>query len=361
MIQLQAAKIKESHFLEKILNAVPHIFLILNSNRQVVYASRALLKFLGLDHHRFLLGRRTGEIMHCIHAGETEGGCGTTLFCKVCGAINSIISSQEGKPVTEECRITRKGDQPPLVLRVMTSPVELEGETLTLFSIQDIGHEKRRKVLERVFFHDILNTLGGLVGYAKMFNTAPPQFQEMFRQRILSLSERVIEELTEQKDLTEAEAERLTPAPEPVEGLSILKDLAELYRNHDIAAERAIRIDPESASCPLIIDPKLLKRVLGNMVKNALEASQPGETVTLSCNGEDGRGVFRVHNPGEMPEAAKRQVFQRSFSTKGPGRGIGTYSMKLLTKRYLNGSVGFESSADEGTTFWAELPVEPPT
>ena len=33
-----------------------------------------------------------------------------------------------------------------------------------------------------------------------------------------------------------------------------------------------------------------------------------------------------------------------SFSTKGAGRGLGTYGMKLLTERYLNGSVSFVSS-----------------
>ena len=50
------------------------------------------------------------------------------------------------------------------------------------------------------------------------------------------------------------------------------------------------------------------------------------------------------------------QVFQRSFSTKGSGRGLGTYSMRLLTEHYLRGSVGFTSSAAEGTTFFASYP-----
>lgn len=39
-----------------------------------------------------------------------------------------------------------------------------------------------------------------------------------------------------------------------------------------------------------------------------------------------------------MPRTSQLQIFQRSFSTKGKGRGLGTYSIKLLTERYLKGT-----------------------
>lgn len=53
------------------------------------------------------------------------------------------------------------------------------------------------------------------------------------------------------------------------------------------------------------------------------------------------------------------QIFQRSFSTKGGGRGIGTYSVKLLTENYLQGRVAFVSTAEAGTTFTATYPIHP--
>jgi signal transduction histidine kinase len=49
------------------------------------------------------------------------------------------------------------------------------------------------------------------------------------------------------------------------------------------------------------------------------------------------------------------QIFQRFFSTKGPGRGLGTYSMKLFGERYLKGKVDFSSQAPQGTTFTVTL------
>jgi sensor histidine kinase regulating citrate/malate metabolism len=51
-------------------------------------------------------------------------------------------------------------------------------------------------------------------------------------------------------------------------------------------------------------------------------------------------------------------MFQRSFSTKGSDRGLGTYSMKLLGERYLHGEVEFTTSQEEGTTFRLILPLE---
>jgi signal transduction histidine kinase len=58
-----------------------------------------------------------------------------------------------------------------------------------------------------------------------------------------------------------------------------------------------------------------------------------------------------------MPSSVQRQVFNRSFSTKGAGRGLGTYSVKLLTERYLKGKAGFTSSEADGTTFFVILPA----
>jgi signal transduction histidine kinase len=97
---------------------------------------------------------------------------------------------------------------------------------------------------------------------------------------------------------------------------------------------------------------------LGNLIKNALEASTRGETVTVKSEKKgDAYVCFKVHNPAVMPENVQLQIFNRSFTTKGVGRGLGTYSVKLLTTRYLKGSVSFISNKESGTTFEISLPL----
>jgi sensor histidine kinase regulating citrate/malate metabolism len=51
-------------------------------------------------------------------------------------------------------------------------------------------------------------------------------------------------------------------------------------------------------------------------------------------------------------------MYTRSFSTKGSGHGLGTYSIKLITEKYLQGRVSFVSNREEGTRFTVQYPEE---
>ena len=113
---------------------------------------------------------------------------------------------------------------------------------------------------------------------------------------------------------------------------------------------------PDTDDVALTTDPAVVGRVLGNLVKNALEASAPGEAVVIGARATDDGCELWCHNRGAIPPAHQPQVFQRSFSTKGEGHGIGTYSVRLLTERYLHGRVGFTSSPEAGTRFTVALP-----
>lgn len=62
--------------------------------------------------------------------------------------------------------------------------------------------------------------------------------------------------------------------------------------------------------------------------------------------------VFSVWNDGFIQPEVQRRIFQRDFTTKDqPGRGIGTFSMKLLGEDLLGGRVTFTSSVEKGTVF----------
>jgi sensor histidine kinase regulating citrate/malate metabolism len=95
------------------------------------------------------------------------------------------------------------------------------------------------------------------------------------------------------------------------------------------------------------------------MVKNALEATTIGEEVRVWYENRGGQPCFFVHNPGRIPEQIALQIFKRSFSTKGePGRGLGTYSMKLFGEQSLGGKVNFTTDDKEGTCFYIVLPAD---
>jgi nitrogen-specific signal transduction histidine kinase len=343
--------------LDEILCSVPDALLFLNEHRQIVFANRATFCFLGIEPTPDVLGSRPGEALGCVHAAETAGGCGTTEFCQTCGAVQAILAAQKGGSEVKECRIAIEGSFDAVDLKVSTVPFKYDGELFTICALQDISHEKRRRALERTFFHDVLNTAGGLQGYTDLLLESDPDEQPEVATRVSEIARHLIEEIESQRSLMAAESDELSVDPKDLRSKEILEELAVAYRRHEVAAGKDLIVAAESENVTLQSDHALLLRVLGNMVKNALEASSAGETVTVGSKCEENQVEFWVHNPAFMPRNVQLQVFKRSFSTKGSGRGIGTYSIRLFVTRYLRGSVDFESSEESGTTFRVLLPT----
>ena len=342
----------------RLLDAVPSILAILNAHRQIVYANQALQSLVGVDGREPLSGLRPGEALDCIHARRTEGGCGTTENCSTCGAVLAILAGLAGKKDVRECRITRcvQGQMEAMDLEVHAVPLDYRDQKFTVFAVSDISHEKRRVVLESLFFHDILNVAGSIKGFAELLRDYDPVDKEDIFALIHAASERVIDEIQAQRTVAAAESRELRVHPETIRSGEFLRQLVEIYRRHEAAENRRLLLDPAVAEVALVSDRTLLGRVLGNMIKNALEASRTGETVTVGCRQVDGRVEFSVHNPAVIPHKEQLQVFQRSFSTKGCGRGLGTYSMRLLSG-YLQGEVSFTSCESAGTIFRANYPL----
>lgn len=353
----QINKIESHSDITSVLHAIPEFVMILNKEREIVFANKSLLKYLAAEDDFLKRGFRPGEAINCQHAFENEAGCGTSEFCKTCGAVISILNSQSGQyEDVQECRIIQGDGCTALDLRVKSTRLSLEGEDFTVFTVADISNEKRRQALERIFFHDILNTAGGILGYTQILREAEPDELEIFSESIEELSNRLIEEIQAQKQLIAAEGGQLDIRPVKFSSARMVQETIELYKNHVVAEGKSL-VPGEMTDIEVVNDRSLLGRVLGNMVKNALEADPAGSVITVSCVEKEERIIFSVNNRSFMPSIVQLQIFNRSFSSKGKGRGLGTYSMKLLSEKYLQGKVYFESSSEKGTTFYAEYPT----
>ncbi|MBU3927085.1 MAG: GHKL domain-containing protein [Bacteroidetes bacterium] len=352
----QSQLMKHDNLLTQVADSVSSLVVILNKERQIVYGNKAFLGMLGPTASENLIGKRPGEAINCMHASQSEGGCGTTQFCTVCGAVNAILEAQQGTQSAKECRIITNENEA-LDLKVTATPYYLNEEQYIFFAIADISNEKRRQTLERVFFHDILNSAGGISGLSSIMTMISDMDEMTETAEIINRAANfLVDEIKSQRMLTVAESGDLVLSFTQIESLTILKELGELYSQHEVIRDKILSVDKNSVSGQAITDSVLLRRVLGNMVKNALEASSAGGKVILSCSLTEDAIRFTVHNGVYMPQEIQLQLFKRSFSTKGIGRGIGTYSMKLFGEKYLKGKVGFESTENVGTTFFIEIP-----
>jgi signal transduction histidine kinase len=345
-----------SHFRE-ILDSCPYVTIVLNDQRQMVYFNRALVSLSGPAAKTALFGRKLGEALQCDHALGGEG-CGTAEACQTCGAFLAVSEGLKGLEATRECRLIRNIDGSPdwLDVQVSVSPIEAGGERFAACIVRDISHEKRREVLERIFFHDILNSATGVELLATALNRMVEGDASGFAGQIRACGAQMVEEIHSQQQLVSAERDELAVSAVSMTTGLVISDMVGVSRGSALARDRAVKVAADSHDVTIESDPSILRRVLRNMLLNALEASCPGETVEVGCRDHGDEVEFWVHNPGVMPEAVRQHIFQRSFSTKGAGRGLGTYSIRLLSERYLKGTVTFRSTKSEGTVFFARYP-----
>jgi signal transduction histidine kinase len=345
-------------YLRATLDAVPQCLMMLNGRRQVVLANRALGRLLRLDDVRRVYGSRPGEALDCVHASDGACGCGTSLFCRACGAVDAILSSQEGEAAARECRILQKSSGLALDLRVSAVPFQAGKERFTVFAVSDIGDEKRRHALERLFFHDVLNTVGNLRTLAYLLEDANAEEVLSYRPVLRRVADELSALVREQQEFVAAEEGELAVRVAEVSASAVLAAAAGGRGAPPLGPAPAVAVEMRRPDPDFHVgtDETILGRILGNMLKNAVEASSPGDSVTLGCERRADGACFWVENPAFIPAEVQLQVFQRSFSTKGPGRGLGTYGMRLLAERYLGGRVTFTSSRERGTRFEVFLP-----
>ncbi|MBE3133068.1 MAG: GHKL domain-containing protein [Acidobacteria bacterium] len=362
LVQLERARAESA--LAPILDAIGEMAAVLTEQRQVVFANKAMVNFAGSGSVEQLCGLRPGEVLACLHAKETGDGCGDSEGCRFCGAAAAVRETlRTGAPVTRECRMTTGagGHAAALDMLARATPFQIDGRRFVLLVLSDTSPGKRRAALERIFFHDILNTVSSFTLYLDMLKAGALDEQaRRLIERLTSIAVTLVEEIQSQKVLVSAENRTLSVQRDLIESHGLVERLVQQLEGQDVARERRIVVAGFSEAFSFVSDDSLVKRVLANMLKNALEASPEGEAVTISFRPDpDGRVRFEVHNPGAMPAEVAHQVFQRSFSTKGADRGLGTWSMKLLTEEYLGGAVSFQTDRERGTTFTLLLPRKP--
>ena len=340
-----------------VLDLLPVIVMVLNQGREIVLANQNLARLVGRP-AASLLGQRVGEVLGCDHRRATPDGCGVTPFCCHCGAAQAILKGLAGGQDVQECRITRDDREvmDAANYQFFSTPLTLAGESFLFVTMLDVSFEKRVQLFERIFYHDVLDTSSGIHGLCGLLAGQVSGDLRDDTEILLGASSRLVDQVLAQKQFSAAESREVEVQPVKLGTRLILLELADFFRRQGVAAGKHLVVHPESADGYFETDKNLLYRIMANLTKNALEASGQGETVTLSCGLRPGGVFYRVHNSGVMEDAVRLQLFTRFFSTKGQGRGLGTYSARLLTEEYLRGRLEMRSEAGVGTEFTVTLP-----
>lgn len=363
-LRRESVLVRSALLVQSLIDSMPVGVAILNDKRQVVAANLPLLEMVQ-GRLEDMVGRRLGEVFGCCNWKKGPDGCGTAPSCRDCGILQACKFSQlEGQAIREcDLALEHPIKGAPLELRAKATSASIQGESFIICALEDISSQKRLSELSAIFFHDVLNMVGGIQGHLGLLGDrqAAGEAREDF-QLVQWLSDQLVDELVAQRDLMLAESGDLEVQPQVVRTSALVEDLRRVYTHHASGAGRCVQTG-EVWEGTIITDVRLLGRVLGNMLRNALEATPPGGTVTVCCTVENDHVAFRVHNPDVIPEQLQGQLFKRPISTKRRGRqGVGARSMKLLGEHYLGGEVSFVSRPPVGTTFTLRVPkvLSPP-
>jgi signal transduction histidine kinase len=113
----------------------------------------------------------------------------------------------------------------------------------------------------------------------------------------------------------------------------------------------------EQDSSTILVDPTMMKRILTNLVTNALQAMPDGGKLTITASKKQDEVYITVQDTGQgILDENKAKIFQPLFSTKAKGQGLGLAVVKRLVEAH-NGTIAFNTEVGKGTTFTVAIPL----
>jgi PAS domain S-box-containing protein len=197
--------------------------------------------------------------------------------------------------------------------------------------------------------HDLRGPLQTIQNASYMLRRRPDQVQELTRMIDdgVEYAVRILEDL---RNMTKPEALNKV--------LTNLSDLVEKsLDNSNIPA--IVSVEKSLAPLSLEVDQYRIRRVVDNLVKNAVEAMPDGGTLTLKVEAVDGMALLTVMDSGRgITEEVGKNLFTPFYTTKSTGTGLGLAICRQIVEAH-GGKVTFESRLGEGTTFTVALPLSP--
>ncbi|MCS7175496.1 ATP-binding protein [Pseudothermotoga sp.] len=341
-------------FTENILQNLSTAVVVFDKNGHILQCNRMFSHIVGLPSERLV-----GE--HYLELGP--------VFQDLFGIAMTVLEKREAVNLSEYRLETSQGE---LYLDVKYSPLwdpsggSIVGVIVTLEDVsQRVKFEQERKEREKLALlgevaarvaHELRNpiaVIGGFINRAKK-NLSNPETVEKYLNVIskeVENLERIVNEILEfsrPSVVTEFKEFDMNELIEEV-----------IYIMQEKASKANVIIETKLSNVPKIIaDRSKLKRVLINLVQNAIEASPPGGKIVVKCFSEADKLVASVFNTGEpLSDKELKKIFIPFYTTKTQGTGLGLPICKKIIEDEHGGRIWAEPKAN-GMEFSFEIPLK---
>jgi PAS domain S-box-containing protein len=204
--------------------------------------------------------------------------------------------------------------------------------------------------------HDIRNPLQSIVSSIFLIeselNTLPDKKKSNVQEELTAIKEQITYVDKIVSDLQDY-ARPLMPLMEKAELTNLIAEtLSKIAIPSNVQVEMLLDKPVE-----LNLDPLYFKRIIVNLLTNAIQAMPFGGTLTVQSFMKDDKAVVAVKDTGQgIPEEIRSKIFTPLFTTKSKGQGFGLAVVKRLVEA-LDGNITFESQTNKGTTFTIDFPI----
>lgn len=212
--------------------------------------------------------------------------------------------------------------------------------------------------------HELRTPMNAIMGFTQIMqinrdkNLTPTQSHNL--EEIMSASEHLLSLIDDILDLSQIESGDFNINPEEVGVEKIIKDSVAMFFHQSKIKNVHITIQQDIDALKIYADPSLFKKVIINLLRNAIEYNHQGGQVNITAGIYDEIVTISISDTGSgISESDIKQLFQPfhrlDIENNVNGAGIGLSLSKKIVEK-MGGTIGLESTVGEGSRFWITLP-----
>ncbi len=353
--QLFQRLLAKQHQLEAVLQSIPDVLLVTDSQANVLLMNSGAADMLQLPN---TTDGRGQSLQHFAQTSDVMAQITDHLLS------NPIAAGEETS--FEAWSERPKRDYAVTVARWEKNAEQLGGNVIIMHDVTTLRDLYRFKdEMLRIASHDLRSPLSTIAGYADMMDyDIPPdsplrEYTEAIHRSVERMNT-LLEDLLKVRQIDEKglniQADTyMIDVVRPVYQAAVLTAKQKDQQIHtDIQIDESVRAN---------VDPTLVRQAMENLVSNALKYTQPGGEITIRARVADGRFYYEVQDNGiGIPAESIPRLFE-SFYRVNPrtnvsisGAGLGLSLVKSIVERH-DGEVRVESQEGVGSVFGLWLPI----